>query len=271
MADIFTTVMKRLTAPLCLVMFLLAFDVSEHQELKFDQAHTLLVELDRLQKSGKRDKATLEELRDLVRKVPEEVPSLLNDATLELLESPGNHPPDQVHAKIASALQILPPDQYKPEVFVFQLAPKKRFAYLIAYNIPYCASCSRAWIGVVGKKGDRYEILSEVGELFANKSLHVAPLVRSEGGKDRFLVYGTNWGDAHSRLTAVGYVAEEAGLRRFWARTDLPEGSVKVTAAQITLSFLTALTPPWKEKTEVYKVLPAEEIKLERSSERPDP
>lgn len=252
-------------------MLLLTPDMSKHQELKFDQAHTLLVELDGLQKSGKRDMATLEQLRGLVKKVPEEVPSLLNDATLELLASPGDHPPDQIQAKIASALRIVPLDQYKPEAFVFRLAPQKRAAYLIAYNVPYCASCSRAWIGVIGKKGDRYEILSEGGELFANKSLHVAPLVRSEGGKDRFLVYGTNWGDAHRRLTAVGYVAEGAGLRRFWARTDLPEGNVEVTGAQITLSFLTALTPPWEEKTEVYKILPSEEIKLERSSERPDP
>src|SRR5690242_12262387 len=131
--------MNRLTAPLCLVMFLLTFDASEHQELKFAQAHTLLAELDKLQKSGKRDKATLEELRDLVRKVPEEVPSLLNDATLELLDFPGDHPPDQIQSKIASALQIVPPDQYKPEAFVFRLASQKRAAYLIAYNIPFCA------------------------------------------------------------------------------------------------------------------------------------
>jgi hypothetical protein len=132
-------------------------------------------------------------------------------------------------------------------------------------------SCSHAWIGLLGKKSGRYHILSGLDDSFDGRSLHVTPLAPTEDGQNRFLIYGTNWGDAHSRLTAIAYVVDDAKIRKFWARVDLPQGSVKVADTRISLTFLTALTPPWKEKTEVYQVQPGNEIKLQKSFEQPNP
>lgn len=240
-------------------------------QAQFDQARALLLELDRLQKSGLRDKPTIDRLNYLVAEVPQRTQTVLRDGILAVLNSPGNHSAGEVRQKLSAALQIVPPDEYQPEVFAFRFTTEQQALYLIAYNVPYCASCSSAWIGLVGKRGGHYEVLSEEGKEFAGKSLHVASLAESEARAARFLVYGTNLGDAHNRLTAMAYEVHDTRLRSIWTRADLPQGSVEVSPARISLTFLTTLNPPWEEKTEVYEVAQGKLIKLQGSVERPNP
>jgi hypothetical protein len=238
-----------------------------------DQAHELLKEWSQAQQQALRQKpgeADLKRLRAITSSIAQEVPQLLNKGIMEFLNGPGKHAPDELSAKLTAVLQAFPPDQYVPEVFVFPLASEQQGSYLVAYNVPYCVSCSRAWIGLIGKKGGHYEILSEGGNSFDGKSLHVTPLPPGDDGNARFLVYGTNWGDAHSRLTVTAYSFADNQLKSAWSRKDLPQGAVKVTPTEITLSFLTSLTPPWNEKTEVYAILP-ESIQLRQTFERPNP
>ena len=256
----------RVVAVLCSTCLLLAFGTLTHGQSGFGQAHALLAELDQMQKSGQHDKATVDKLSELAVRVQKETPGLINQGILGLLNSPGTHSPNQVRLKISKALQIVPADQYAPEVFVSRLTGVPE-GYLIAYNVPYCASCSRAWIGVIGKKGGGYKILSKDDSTFNDKSLHVVALGTGETGRERFLVYGTNWGDAHSRLTATAYELIDATLVKFWSRVDLPQGVLKTSLSEISLTFLTALTPPWSERKEVYDVLP-DRIHLRTSSER---
>lgn len=268
--------MATITSPIagtitCLALFFLIFAPVSRCQAQFDQAHALLSELDGLQKSGQRDKPTVDRLNVLVAEVTGQAVTLLDNGILALLNSPGTHSAAEIRDRISTALQILPAGEYRPEVYAFRSGSGQEDSYLIAYNIPYCASCSRAWIGLVRKTGDRYEILSEDVEAFSGKSLHVAPLTAGAEGGSRFLVYGTNLGDAHSRLTVRAYEVRCAKLRSVWVRADLPQGNVKVTPSRISLTFLTRLNPPWGETTETYEVQEKKSIELKVSRERSNP
>lgn len=263
------TMTFRAFASLCLTSTLLILSPVAHSQSEFEKAHDLLDEIARLQKQ-EREKATIEKLAELVNSVPAQVEELLNKGVVDLLNAPGAHSPDEVHQKIATALQIVPPDQYRPEVFVFASALERRPPYFIAYNFGYCAICSRNWIGVVGRVNGRYQILASDDNPFPNHSLTMTWLDSAANGQTRFLVYGTTWGDAHSRLSAAVYTYDGRQLKKSWSLSDLPQGTIKVTPTEIVVSFLTALAPPWTEKTEVYSILPTE-IKLRQSVERPNP
>lgn len=253
----------------CATIALMTLARGVHAQSGFNQAHTLLAELDHLQKSGQHDSVTIQRLNELVSRAQKDAPALINEGILELLNSLGSHSAEEIRLHITRCLQLVPTDEYTPEVFVLRLAPRQE--YFIAYSVPYCASCSRAWIGVIGGKNGHYEIISEGGDSFDGKSLHVVRLDKRGSTLERFLVYGTNWGDAHSRLSVIAYVVDQGKLRRFWARTDLPQGQVTVTPKQISLTFLTSLAPPWSEKTDIYEIKEGEEIKLEKSFLNPNP
>jgi hypothetical protein len=263
------TMMRRAFASLWLGSTLLLLDPVAHSQSEFDRAHALLDEIASLQKQ-ERSKATIEKLTELVNSAPEHVEELLNKGVVDLLNAPGAHPPEEVHRKIAAALQIVPPDQYRPEVFVFASALERQPTYLIAYNFGYCAICSRNWVGVVGRVNGAYQILASDDNPFPNHSLTMTWLDSAANGQTRFLVYGTTWGDAHSRLCAAAYAFDGKQLKKSWSLSDLPQGTIKVRPTEIIVSFLTALVPPWSEKTEIYSILPGE-IKLRQSLERPNP
>ena len=236
---------------------------------KFEEARARLEEIDRLQKQ-KRDKDTVEKLTKLVNSAPQQVEQLLKEGTVELLNTAGDHSSQEIQEKLSAALQIAPPDQYKPEVFVFSAASLHGPSFLVAYNVPFCAACSRAWIGLIGKKRDHYEVLSESGASFAGKSLQVVPLDRTEQALGRFLVYGTNLGDSHSRFSVVAYALDKYELKEIWSREDLPQGNIKIANSKISLTFLTALRPPCAERTENYSLL-SNRIELLNWSEHPAP
>jgi len=263
---------KLTIAWLAVSALLLLFPSQMRPQSAFDQAHDLVKGWSTAQQAQQQNpsEANFKNLREATSSVAREVPELLKTGTLELLNSSGIVSSSKIVERISSALFEVPSAKYDPEVFVFPIGSRQGASYFVGFNVPYCASCSRAWIGLIGKKNGRYDVLSEEGKSFDGKSLQVSPLGRNENGNDRFLIYGTNWGDAHSRLSVVAYVVDEAKLRRIWARIDLPQGSIKVTPTEIIVSSLTALVPPWREKTEVYRILP-EQIKLEQSIERPNP
>jgi hypothetical protein len=238
-------------------------------QAEFDRAHRLLEEISELQ-GQPRAKETVQRLADLVVSTPQQVETLLTNGLLDLLNTPGTHGAADLYQKLSASLQIDPPDQNRPEVFVYPVEYGGNQKYFIAYNIVYCASCSREWIGIVGRKTGPYEILAVEDSPSPNRSLTVTMLSPTPDGKPRFLVYGTNWGDAHNRLSAALYSFDAQQLKKTWSLTDLPQGTVKITPTAITFSYLTSLAPPWTEKTEVYSILPTE-IKLRQSVERPNP
>jgi hypothetical protein len=236
---------------------------------RFERAHALLEEIDRLQKQ-ERGKTTVERLTQLVNSAPQQVEQLLNEGLVDLLNTPGAHSPEEVHQQLAAALQVVPPDQYQPEVFVFASALERQPSYFIAYNIGYCAVCSRNWIGVLGLSNGIYKILASDDNPLPDHGLAVSWLGRTVEGSARLIVGGTAWGDAHNRLSVTAYAFDGKHLTKTWSLEDLPQGTIKVTPTEIIVSFLTALVPPWSEKTEIYSILP-EQIKLRQSFERANP
>jgi hypothetical protein len=252
---------------LCATILSTTLSSRVYDQSGFEEAHTLLVQLDALQKSGRRDDATLDKLKQLVISAQKETRGFINKGILALLNSPGPHSSDEIRMKIAQALQVVP--EYTPEVFTSPVTPSRLGSYVVAYNVSYCASCSNAWVGVIGKKGGRYDILSDLDDELTNKSLHVASIPPGEDRKNRFLIYGTNWGDAHNRLTVGAYMLDDKQLTKFWARVDLPQGTIKHSDNEITLKFLTKLEPPpTAERTEIYEIEPTR-IKLKKEVERP--
>jgi hypothetical protein len=260
---------SRTVCCLFLLTIFLILSPAVRAQSEFDEAHTLLEELSRIQQE-KRDQNNAAKLAELMHSVPQRVQQLLSRGIVDLLNTPIQHTPDEIHQKLTAVLQAVPPDVYQPEVFVFPVQSRQEVTYLIAYNIVYCVSCSRGWLGVVGRTNGLYEILTSDDNAFPNQSLAVVMLWPTGAGKPRFLVHGTNWGDAHNRLTASVYILDDNRLKSPWSLTDLPQGAIKVTPTEIIVSFLTALVPPWSEKTEIYSILP-EQIKLRQSFERANP
>ena len=233
---------------------------------KFDEAHALLQELFP-KPQGNRDPSDAAKVANLMNSAPQRAQQLLSKAMLDLLNTRTHHTAEELHQRLTTALQV---DQYRPQVFVFTVRSGGRDAYLIGYNTVYCVSCSRGWLGVVGRINGVYKILTSDDNAFPNQSLAVVMLGPTGRGKPRFLAQGTNWGDAHNRLAATVYVFDDAKLQNVWSVADLPQGTIKVTPTEIEISFLTALVPPWSEKTEIYTILP-EQIKLRQSFERANP
>jgi hypothetical protein len=250
-------------------LLLVALSVPVHAQAEFDEAHSLLQQLSATQLE-KRDRDNAARLAELMSSVPQRVEKLLTKGVVELLNTPARHSVDELHQKIAAALQIAPLDQYRPEVFVYSVQAGHNDAYLVAYNIVYCVSCSRGWLGLVERTDNLYHVVSSDDNAFPNRTLDAVVLWPTAEGKPRFLVHGTNWGDAHNRLTVTVYAVDEGRLRILWSLADLPQGNIKVTPTEIIVSYLTALVPPWSERTETYAILPGE-IKLRQSTERPNP
>jgi hypothetical protein len=259
----------RTVRALCCALVLLIVGPGAHPQTELDRAHALLDEMTHLQKH-ERDKPTTEALTSFLDTGPQQIEDLLNRGFLALLNSPGRHNTDQLRQKLTAALQVAPPEQYSPEVFVFSSSPKNQPTYFVAYNFGYCAACSRNWIGVFGRVGGVYRILASVENPFPNHSLNVTWLPQAKNGEPRLLAYGTNWGDPHNRLSVTAFTFADSHFRREWSLTDLPQGTVEVLPREIIVSYLTSLRPPWAERTEVYAILP-EQIQLRESSEHPNP
>src|SRR5579871_3151342 len=171
-----------------------AFEVRAQAYAKAKQQIQLWAEIHRDVKPEVADPEDLKKLRNATTLVADEVPGLLEKGTLELLNSRGGHTAEDIRSKISDVLRAAP--NYEPEVFVRRIEGKSGPEYILAFNVPYCASCSRAWIGLIGKRGNRFQVLSEQGDTFNNKNLRMKNLLPSESGSERFLICGTNLGDA---------------------------------------------------------------------------
>lgn len=158
-----------------------------------------------------------------------------------------------LQGKLQAALQVGRDSEQL--AFVLPLGAVSR-RILVSYTIPYCATCARSWIGVFGPVGRRIQILAELKDPMPNQTLNIM-----EAGTNRIenpfvLAYGTNLGDAHSRLNAALYCFCNGELKRVWAKTGLPQRTVSVSNDRLTLSYLSALQPPWIYETDVYTWAP---------------
>jgi len=200
---------------------------------------------------------------------PAKVEGLLNAAVLRFLDTDAHRSPEKLQAKLREALQIGPeqPEHgVNAQAFVFQIGPAKK-GYIVAYNIVHCITCSHSWIGAFAPKGGGYELVASLDNSLPNQTLQAVPLWTGDN-VIRFLAYGINWGDAHSRLNAAAYSFDGHQIREVWSRTGLPQGTLKLEPGTMVVSFLTALVPPWKMRTETYAVT-ANEIHLLEASESP--
>jgi hypothetical protein len=232
----------------------------------FQQAHDLLQALhtDRTQTTS--DASTKARLADEVTSVPTKVQRLINEGIVSFLSS--DVPPsfEELRQQLEAALQVGPPEPgNEAEAFVSPLPGQSGPSYVIAYNISYCAACSRSWIGIAARRNGHFEIVTSLDDPLPNQSLALVPLAADANG-NRFLVFGTLWGDAHTRMNAVAYRFDGNHLLAIWSRTDLPSGKMEAKNGELTLSFLSALRPPAKERTEIYLVTP-NGIQLEQSFE----
>src|SRR5208282_3825164 len=248
---------------LCFALFLPAFVYSQSE---FETAHALLEKLanDRGSIRATSDRARVEQE---TKTVPVEVEHLINEGISNLLNRDAAVSQQNLQQTLRAALQI---GSVQPETgqnaFVFASAAKDP-SYLIIYNVTYCAACSLSWIGTFVSDAGHYKQEASLQDPIPNQSLSAAPLWISDD-VIRVIVYGTTWGDAHSRLNVLAYSFDGRQLEKLWERTGLPQGTVQIRPGAMVVSFLTALRPPWKERSETYAIT-AKGIQLQAVSERP--
>lgn len=235
--------------------------LSAFGQSEFDNANSLLRQLaqDRknLAEEGDSEKAKVERerLAEKLKSVPAQVQQLLNKGILNALDTEAVSSAPTLQSKLRAALQVSEVEPGKNnDAYVFSLGSQQKPSYLVLYTISYCAVCGRSWLGVVGPKEDRYEVIAAVDDPLPNQSIDMIPLGTGAGDKPLFLLFGTIWGDAHRRLNATAYTVDGQQLKSVWSLPQLPEGRLEVSGRIIIVTSYTTLRPPFSLRTEVYAV-----------------
>lgn len=125
--------------------------------------------------------------------------------------------------------------------------------YVAAVSLAFCGSCSRTWLGVYQSNGGRYVNAVQLDNALPNKTVQLLPLP-ADDGKPRFLFYGVNLGDAHTRLTVVIYSLDGRVLTSVWSRKDLPGGTVSVANGKLILQYRSDLSREAPQITQIYTI-----------------
>jgi hypothetical protein len=227
---------------------------------EFDNAHFLLLRLAE-ENSAAKTAVAKAQLQKELKTIPPDVSKLVNLGLLNLLNNGLVRSPEDLRVKIDEALET---GNVTP-AFVF---PLQNRSYVIIYNVLFCSTCSRSWIGMFSPQGGKYAIVASLEDSLPDQSIRAVSLSASDNGT-RFIVYGTNWGDAHNRLSVVAYLVEGDKVRDFWSRSGLPQGAAQIGEGMMELSFFTSLRPPWTRRKETYS-LGRESIRLQSVSENPE-
>lgn len=230
---------------------------------EFDNAYALLERL-KGDSAAAKDPLAKARIQTELDTIPLQVENLITQGTLKLLNGKSAPLAEELQAKIGAALD----SGEAPGSFVFTFGPNSDPSYLVAYGFSFCAVCSRSWIGGFATRGGHYELVASSENPAPNQSVALVPLWTSTS-QIEVVMYGTNWGDAHSRMNVTAYVFDGQKIQPCWSRLGLPQGTLSVEPDALTLRFLTSLRPPWKRRTELYAVT-REGIELKHASETPE-
>jgi len=245
-----------------------SFAVRASAQSEFDKANELLrtMQSHRLasRTSEDRDRVGIE-----VNLTLPAVGDLLTNAILKSLNANSQPQAEELARRIKAALQVGPAEPgNEAEAFVLPFGNSPTPLYVVAYNIAFCAVCTRSWLGAFGRKDGRYSLIAMDPNFLPNQSITVVPLMIGGSNEVRFLVYGTLWGDTRNRLNAVAYRFDGHALKEVWSRIGLPRGSLEIKARTIILSYLVDPRSPQDEKRETYLVTPTS-IELQKESNTP--
>jgi hypothetical protein len=260
---------KNFNQPIAVLSLILGVCINTYSQSGFTNAHALLQKLAQDRLAAKTSLAR-NQLAEEVHTVPLRVEELMTQGIIDLLNSGQARSLEYLQQKVSTTLQVGPQEAGNiPDVYVLLLGPAGNPSYVVVYEIPYCADCSRSWIGVFAQDNNQYRLRSSLEDPLPNQSIRAVPLWVSSNGI-RFLVYGTTWGDAHNRLNIAAYFYDGRNIGTIWSRMGLTQGTVDVKSGAMVISFLTTLRPPWNKRTEIYD-LTATGIHLQNATESPEP
>ncbi len=245
---------------LVFALVLLAFTtpLAAHPEL--DEASLVLRQFQRDLLEGK---IPQQEVRSRV----VEIEILLNEGILRLLNQPSAVSSEQLREKLSRTLSWW--DSPSLEVAtVLAWGEEQSPLFIIAYTIGYSAINGRSFVGVFGARDGVYRLVASVEDPLPDRYIRLVPIDSERADRIAFLAYGTRWGDAHTRLTAIAYVLDGNELQSIWTRRDLPRGHLKLEHGKILLYSVDDTVRPWRERTEIYRVT-ATGIEHETTSEKP--
>lgn len=200
-----------------------------------------------------------------------QIQGLINQGIVSALNQQPRPSGGELERELRYVLGAGIPAETKASAFSFHMASHE--LYVVAYALGIGATSTRSWIGVFGPPGlgNAYALLASVENSLPDKTIALQPLYHPPEQGLTFLAYGFNWGDAHNRLTVIGYSFDGEKLESVWSKPDLPQGQISVEGKRISLVFLSsALGPGYdvREITEIYRVT-SSGMRLERRSERP--
>ncbi|MFQ5663803.1 MAG: hypothetical protein ACE5HL_08225 [Terriglobia bacterium] len=248
---------------------LFAFTPSLAAQAELDSASLLLQQLHRdLIEAKKAHKAFS---RQKIRSRLAQIETPINEGILSLLNQPTRASKEQLEEKLGRVVAWCGYPQ--PEsITVLSWGEKDHPVYVVAYTMPFCYSVidGRSFIGVFGPQIGGYVLLASVEDPLPDRYIRLLALNIPGVHRVAFLAYGTRWGDAHTRLTAIAYVFDGKQLKSIWSRRDVPRGELKLEQGTIVLYSVNDMVRPWQERTEVYRITP-KGIELETASEKAIP
>lgn len=261
---------NRFSGSILLAMAFFSVAPTVLSDAKFDDASRLLQQL--LQERSKAIDPTSRErvAQDIKIFLPREQ-QLLNEGILEQLNQRERPEGSRLAAKLTHILGDTGQAEAQTAA-VLTLGGSKSPIYAVAYAIPWCAVCSRSWLGVFGAEDSKqYRLIAKIEDPFPNRLIGFIQLPSQRPGETLFLYHGVGWGDPHNQLMITVYSFDGQELKSLFTRSGLTQGQVRTEGGKIELNFLTVARgpgyPPAPERTEIYRLTPSG-IKLEQASEK---
>lgn len=110
-------------------------------------------------------------------------------------------------------------------------------AYLI-YRGGAGAPDSKAVIQAFVRRGNRYFLADETGDIFDRHGLFITEVTTRGPSEIWYLAHGVRFGAAHRDLTVVLYSFDGKDLRPIWQKRDVPNGQITITDGGIQLRYL---------------------------------
>lgn len=135
---------------------------------------------------------------------------------------------------------------------VLEIGPAPGEQLLVYFSAGACPVCSRSWIGVFSNESGKYALAASLDNSEPNETISAILLPPTAYGQPQILIRSEFWGDPHHRQHLHAYRLQNGGLDLFWARFNMPYGTVSVKADQIKVEYRRGLKPTDPLRSETF-------------------
>jgi hypothetical protein len=209
------------------------------------------------------DPQELEDRHQRAIALPELVQGQLTSGIIAYLNETPDSSAEALKAKLARALTPPTLGNQTIDNAVDVIVANSGDSVYVAYDVTYCASCSRSWLGEFSRGGGVFHLQAVSRSPSQDTSVHLA-LLGSSSSNPVLVLYGLHWGDPHNR-SEVKVFSMDGKLQELWSKSELWQGNVSIDGDELKLVFLSDFTSDAQEITETYELRSNQLIETNRA------